>query len=158
MRFNLSKNKLLFAIAACVVIIGDQLSKMMIRQVIAPGDEIFISPILQFRLFYNDGLSFGISAHPIVITVLLSGAFLSLLWLFWRYLSFGTTLSFVAFGLVVGGALGNIIDRLRFGYVIDFIHVFSISVLNVADIAIYIGIAILLGVLFLFDREDSVRN
>jgi signal peptidase II len=65
----------------------------------------------------------------------------------------------LALGLVLGGALGNIVDRIRFGYVVDFIHLhagpWSFYVFNVADAAISIGVVILLA-RALFGRPKSV--
>jgi signal peptidase II len=64
----------------------------------------------------------------------------------------------LALGLVLGGALGNIVDRIRFGYVVDFIHLhigqWSFYVFNVADAAISVGVAILL-LRALISRSDS---
>jgi signal peptidase II len=67
----------------------------------------------------------------------------------------------LALGLVLGGALGNIVDRIRFGYVVDFVHLhagpWSFYVFNVADAAISIGVAILLF-RALVGRPDSGRS
>lgn len=67
----------------------------------------------------------------------------------------------IALGLVLGGALGNIVDRIRFGYVVDFVHLhagpWSFYVFNVADAAISIGVAILL-VRALATKSDSGRS
>jgi signal peptidase II len=67
----------------------------------------------------------------------------------------------LALGLVLGGALGNIVDRIRFGYVVDFIHLhagpWSFYVFNVADAAITIGVVILLF-RALFSRPDPVQS
>ncbi|MGL6042873.1 MAG: signal peptidase II [Sandaracinobacteroides sp.] len=67
----------------------------------------------------------------------------------------------LALGLVLGGALGNIVDRIRFGYVVDFIHLhagpWSFYVFNVADAAITLGVIILLF-RALFSRPDSGRS
>ena len=67
----------------------------------------------------------------------------------------------IALGLVLGGALGNIVDRIRFGYVVDFVHLhagpWSFYVFNVADAAISVGVAILL-VRALMSRSDSGRS
>jgi signal peptidase II len=66
----------------------------------------------------------------------------------------------LALGLVLGGALGNIVDRIRFGYVVDFIHLhagpWSFYVFNVADAAITIGVVILL-LRALFSRPDAAH-
>lgn len=69
----------------------------------------------------------------------------------------------VALGLVLGGALGNIVDRVRFGYVVDFLHFFweghHFYVFNVADAAISVGVAMLLaGALFARDTRQPVQE
>jgi signal peptidase II len=80
--------------------------------------------------------------------------------LFLRYLSPATTLSIVSIGLIMGGAVGNLIDRLRFGYVTDFIYFrlwgnFHWPAFNIADAAITVGVFVLI---YSFYRSGVFRK
>jgi len=106
---------------------------------------VFIAPFIDFVLVYNPGISFGIFSNgdelQRVILIILS--ILIILYLIYcirisnsKFMSFG-------FSLIIGGALGNMVDRILYGKVVDFIslHVFDYYwyVFNIADIAIVSG-------------------
>ncbi|MCD5401605.1 signal peptidase II [candidate division NPL-UPA2 bacterium] len=130
-----------------LLLLIDQVSKHYIERLLFPvsGQSIsLIENLFQLTLVHNPGGAFGLfrGAGPfffIIISVLV----IISLFLFWKRLSgkdFGGRLSL---GLIVGGASGNLIDRLRFGYVIDFLD-FSLRghhwpVFNFADVGISIG-------------------
>lgn len=141
-----------YAIAA-VVLIADQLSKYWILSVarLAEGDTIEVFWPLQFTRIWNQGVSFGLMQAPndlvrwgmvafsVVVAVLLS---------YWAR-NQTRALPGVGLGLLIGGAIGNAIDRARFGAVVDFIDVQRLGffpwIFNVADAGITLGvIAILL--------------
>lgn len=100
----------------------------------------------------NYGIAFGI-ALPFWIQILGSLIILGIL----IYLGFDcissrkqlSVIDFILFGVVVGGGLGNLIDRLLYGYVVDFIVLRPIPVFNVADIGITVGIILLFGKMIL---------
>jgi signal peptidase II len=74
-----------------------------------------------------------------------------------RYPLFNRMLVKIALGLLLGGAVGNLIDRIRFGQVVDFIDVGAWPVFNLADSAIVVGVIIIIVyILFLARREESV--
>lgn len=136
---------------AGLVIVVDQLSKWWILDsVMAPPRIIPLTSFFNLVLVHNRGVSFGMfSSAPqwlpwalSLFAVLISAALL--IWL-WRT---GDRLLASALGLVIGGALGNVIDRIRFGAVVDFLD-FHVAAhhwpaFNVADSAITIGVGLLL--------------
>ncbi len=136
-----------YAIAALVLLI-DQLSKYVIVHVVRLPELGFIAVAPVFRLTYveNVGVSMGLlragSDTERWVLVALTGAIAAAVavWIA-REQNRGDVL---ALGLVLGGALGNIADRARLGYVVDFLHFFagerSFWVFNVADAAITIGV------------------
>jgi signal peptidase II len=142
-----------FAIAAALIA-ADQASKLYILDLLRQDDGSFraivLTPFLNIVLVWNRGVSFGLldtdsTTLPWVLAaVALLVAFVLGVWL-WR-----TTRRWTGFalGLIIGGALGNAIDRLRFGAVVDFIdfHVgtWHWPAFNVADSAIVIGVGLLL--------------
>ena len=152
------------AIAAVLVVIVDLVTKWSILELLAahPGG-IQVTPFLNIVLVMNRGVSFGLI--PIQAAWgpwLLAGiaaiivAFL-VVWL----VRADRTLLAVGIGLVIGGAIGNVIDRLRYGGVVDFLdfHLGSYHwpAFNAADTAIVLGVAALLFV-NLFGGRDRPTN
>ncbi len=138
-------------IAALVVLIADQASKWWIRDVVdlpAIGQMVLL-PVLNFTWVKNRGVTFGLLtgfgewSYLVLAAVALAVVAALVVWL--RRAE--SRLVALALGAIVGGALSNVIDRLRFGYVEDFIHAhvgtWSWYVFNVADAAIVCGVAAL---------------
>ena len=128
----------------------DQLAKLFVRQFLAQGNSIAIVPGFQLTHTTNTGVGFGLlqGMTPFVI-----GATVSiLLWLFHILYSIPETqLASVTFALLIGGSIGNLIDRIVFGHVIDFLDFRIWPVFNVADAAVTCGGVLLL---FLLSREE----
>lgn len=135
---------------ALVVLVADQASKEYVLSWLDLQSvySIAILPVLNFTMVWNRGITFGLNDHagasamlPTIAALVVVGVLLVWLWRSDRIL--------VAAGLgaVCGGAIGNVIDRLRFGAVVDFIHAhifgWSWYVFNVADAAIVCGVAAL---------------
>lgn len=130
--------------AALLVVLADQITKSMIRAHIQPGGDIGIVGPFQLRHTHNSGVAFGLlSSHPYLAV---AGAAVVLCVLMWgvRPLSAPGLRSVLAVGLVIGGAVGNVIDRIRLGYVTDFLHVGPWPDFNVADTAVCVGAACIL--------------
>ncbi len=126
-----------------IIIALDQLSKAWIRANLSLGEALFDWGFFRVTYVRNMGAAFGIfpdQSFLLTIIALVGGAALVLLSLFSNRLSFlNTKLNKAVLGLVLGGTLGNLIDRLRFGYVTDFIDFSFWPAFNVADSAITIG-------------------
>lgn len=157
-------------ILSAIVFVADQLSKWVILGVLKfspPGcleagvncRFIEISPIFDLRMVWNRGISFGLFRADndfarwglVAGMLLIAGVFAS--WL----RTAERRLTAVSLGLVIGGALGNVIDRIRHGAVADFLDFSGLYfpfVFNVADAAITVG-AILLAVDMLFFTESE---
>ncbi len=157
-------------ILAVVVIILDQIAKYI---VLGPGHFsppgcleggydcrfIPISPVFNLQMVWNRGVSFGLmKANTDIVRWGLVGLSLVISGVFASWLRTAERrLTAVALGLVIGGALGNVIDRIRFGAVVDFVDFSGLMfpwVFNVADAAITVG-AILLAVDMLFFAETE---
>jgi signal peptidase II len=154
---------------ALLIIVLDQLTKAWILSLpdVASIEQIPVGyvfaevfpPILRFTFVQNTGVSFGLFGGGearwglTIFSVLVSGA------LAWWATRADRRLLITAIGLVIGGALGNVIDRVRFGYVVDFIDVSGTGVcpwvFNVADSAITIGVVLLIIDSFLSDRASK---
>ncbi len=148
-KINLRLGLATFLIIAVMVIVLDQATKIIVVGNFNLGDSVPLIPGI-FHLTYvrNPGAAFGILAERttffIVITVIMI-----VLIMYGRSL-FSTRHVFIhlALALQLGGAMGNFIDRIRFGYVIDFIDFQIWPVFNIADIAIVAGMIFLLISLF----------
>ncbi len=134
---------------AALVFAADQLSKYWILRVINLDERepIQITPFMDLAMAWNTGVSYGLlSTHMQGLLVALSVA-ISIMLLFW--LSKVTKpLAAASYGMLIGGALGNALDRLIHGAVADFVLLhwgsFNWYIFNVADIAIVAGVALLL--------------
>jgi signal peptidase II len=139
----------LFLVVAALIVTFDQLTKLWIRAHLALGESLTLTDRLSLTYVGNTGSAFGLLANRTVLLIIIGIASLLIVLLFLRYLSQVTTLSMVSIGLVWGGAVGNFIDRLRFGYVTDFIYFrlwgdFYWPAFNIADAAIVVGVFVLI--------------
>lgn len=134
---------MVFYLTLSAVFILDQWTKLLALEYLS-GQETFplIPPIFHLTLVYNTGIAFGVlRQHPSILFILIS---LSLAALFiWGIRSPLTRVQRLGMALILGGALGNWLDRLRFGAVIDFLDFRIWPVFNIADSAITLGIVIL---------------
>ena len=101
-----------------------------------------------FQITYNKGIAFSLPVTGILSILIASLIVIGLLYFYYRYCN-KKMLSSVVFGMIVGGAVGNIIDRIMIGEVVDFIKIFSYPSFNVADASITIGFLLLI---LTFDR------
>jgi len=142
---------LLWTTAAAWVAL-DQLTKALIVAAMPVGESVrVLGPVLSFTRRTNTGGAFGMLPG----NALLLGAVGALVTVFLAIhgprLVGRTPAALLSLGLVVGGALGNLIDRSRLGHVVDFIDVHCWPVFNVADMGITVGFALIL-LLMLWDR------
>jgi len=143
-------------ISACVILVLDQVSKWWVLSVLDLPRlrQVALLPVLSLTMVWNQGVTFGLMSgigdwgYLILTAVSLVVVVALLIWL--RRAE--TRLIAVAIGAIIGGAIGNVIDRLRFRAVVDFIHAhvdtpwgeLSWYVFNVADAAIVCGVVVLI--------------
>jgi signal peptidase II len=135
------------ALVAGAVIAVDQLSKRAVRRGIVPGEEHKVLPGLALVDTRNHGVAFGfLPGDGVAVTVVIGLALLALLAYFARHAA--RPLIWLATGMLIGGALGNILDRLRDGSVTDFIKLpLGWPPFNLADVSITLGVVILVLVI-----------
>ncbi len=137
-----------FFLTALLVVVADQLSKIGIRSGLATGESIPETGLFRLTHVRNAGATFGLfQDQSFSLTIVgLIGIVVLLLFalLFSRRLTFfANRLGKPALGLILGGTVGNLIDRLRLGYVTDFIDIGIWPVFNLADSAIVVGVILL---------------
>jgi signal peptidase II len=149
----------LFFLVALALVIGDQLSKTWIRSNLAVGQSLPEEGFLRFIHTQNTGAAFGMfSNHTFALTIVsFIGAAVVLFYNFYlcrRFPFLNNGISMAALGSVLGGTVGNLIDRLTLGYVTDFIAVGSFPAYNVADASITTGVSIFAGsLIYLLVKE-----
>ena len=136
----------------------DQIIKYIVLDRLAPVGSVQVIPgLLDFTYVENRGAAFGILQNRIwffiVLTVLISAAVI-FLWFRYRHHTVWSRLGAV---LILSGGIGNLIDRLVLGFVVDYIHVsFFPPVFNFADCCVVIGtVLVMVHVLFFSERRDA---
>jgi signal peptidase II len=135
-----------------VVILLDQLTKQLAERMLTLYESVYVMPVFDLTLLYNKGAAFSFLSDQggwqrwfftvlaIVVTMVLT------VWL-WRLKAQEKWVA-VSLSLIIGGALGNVIDRILFGHVIDFLHFHYQQhywpAFNIADSAITLGVGIML--------------
>ena len=146
---------------AALVIVLDQLSKWLVLDRIMPGEVIYVAPFWNWVLTFNPGAAFSFLADQpgwqrwffTVLALAVSA---------WIALELrkhpGQKLLSLALALVMGGALGNVIDRVRFGAVVDFVQWHAAGyywpAFNVADSAISLGAVLLIFASFTHKKDS----
>jgi signal peptidase II len=149
-----------FYVVAAIILIVDQVTKSRISATMFLGESRRVLGEF-FRLTYvhNSGAAFGLNLGgrwSFVVVTSLVAAFI----LFYYARSERTTMARWALALILGGALGNLVDRVRIGEVVDFLHL-SVSnvswpIFNVADIAVSVGVGLLAIHLFRKEHPEDV--
>ena len=145
------------------LVVLDQISKILISSYLSLGESLNLLPFLNFTLIHNSGIAFSffddggnISLGLLVVAV--SGILAYLLFLMYKITS-KNRLELMSFILIISGGLGNLVDRVFLGYVVDFVHVFyqdySFYVFNMADSYITVGIILYLSYFFFIERAEE---
>ncbi|EKU27288.1 signal peptidase II [Catellicoccus marimammalium] len=124
------------------VLLADQALKFWVVQHIPLGDIVGHNPVLDLTYLQNRGAAWSIFQGKVGFLFLIAFiASLVIIYLLYKYRHRSPWLR-IGLGLCLGGALGNMIDRIRLGYVVDMFHLelFSFPVFNIADIALCIGV------------------
>lgn len=128
-----------------ITLFADQLAKNIIQKVMSEGQSIPVFPFFYLTYTHNPGAAFGLFAYRtsilIIITILVIVIMAAILQV--RPIAGKKRLIRIGIGLIIGGALSNLVDRLQFGLVIDYLDFRIWPVFNLADTAIFIGACLL---------------
>jgi signal peptidase II len=139
-------------------VIADQLTKQIVVNQLALGDSVHVAGPLSIRHVRNPGIAFGLfSSWATVVTILTAVAVGWMIFYFARSGARHPILP-VALGLLIGGSLANLIDRLRIGHVTDFLDLRFWPAFNLADTFIVFGVGILLLALIAAERQPRLRR
>jgi signal peptidase II len=161
--FQAAKWNIIFFIIAFLVIISDQLTKLWIRTNLNVGDSIPTTGFLRFTHAQNTGAAFSLfyGRASILTVVSIIGVIVIFVYVFVLYRRFpglDTHLNKAALGLVLGGTVGNLIDRLWFGSVTDFIDIGPWPVFNIADSSVVVGVMIFAFSIIWLSREEKEHH
>jgi signal peptidase II len=152
----------LFLGLAAAVVVLDQLTKAWLTGMLEPGERLeIVGDLLRIVHGQNDGAIFGLFRDQALLFGLVSLGVVALI--IWYHGNAGrNTLLSVALGLLLGGAIGNMIDRFRIGYVIDWVDAgigdLRFYTFNVADSAITAAVLLLLLSAFLPERRPATSS
>jgi signal peptidase II len=136
------------------VVVLDQLTKVLVRHGIDVGEEDSVLPAISLVHVRNTGVAFGAFAGGgIIVVALVAAALAALLYYFFTHLD--KPLVWLPTGMLLGGSIGNIIDRVRDGAVTDFVKLPAWPAFNVADVSITFGVLVLLWVIEQGSKDDA---
>lgn len=148
-----------FLAVALAVIALDQVTKALVIANLglyeqwAPVEAL--RPYFTFTYVQNTGAAFGIFPNGGIFFMLIAVVVAGVILYFYREMADGHWALSVALGLQLGGALGNLIDRVRLGYVVDFFDFKFWPVFNIADSAIVVGVFLLLSIMWWEERRAA---
>jgi signal peptidase II len=146
-----------FALVALVVIAADRVSKLIAVDLLfrsGARSVPILTEYIRFTYVENRGAAFGVLQNQTAFFILVGVVVIGVIVASFRYMSNPGWLLILALGLQMGGAIGNLIDRVNTGYVVDFIDLTYWPVFNIADSAIVVGVA-LLAYLVAFKQSGS---
>jgi signal peptidase II len=147
---------ILLGVAGSVIAL-DQLTKSMIVRSLDYGETWvpigFLQDIFDITYTRNTGAAFGMAQDFGGVFLFIAVVVVSAILYYYRQLPTGMWGMRVALGLQMGGALGNALDRVTRGYVVDFLHVHHFPIFNVADSSIVVGVGILIILMWWSERQ-----
>lgn len=144
---NRNSDVFIIAFFAFVAFILDQWSKSLIAKNFLPGEsKLVVHGLLRWTYEQNSHGAFGLFGSNAILLVAMALVVLVVFWYAFRDAARHSLLARIGFGLIVGGAIGNIVDRIQHGSVTDFIDFYRWwpNIFNVADSCITIGVGLLL--------------
>jgi signal peptidase II len=146
-------------IAVALAALGaDQLTKAIVTSELGLNEEAHVVGPFSIHHVQNSGIAFGFFASATSLVILLTG--IAVVWMIYFFARSGSrhTILPVALGLVIGGSVSNLVDRVRLGHVTDFLDFTYWPAFNLADTFIVVGVAALLLALVASDRGSRRRS
>ena len=156
------KEYLFVAVSVGSVLLIDFLSKNKIISIFKDGivEKIYVNEYLDFILVFNTGISYGLfsGGGDFQKWILISLSILIIIFLLSLIRNESTILSKLSISFIIGGALGNVLDRLAYGAVVDFISLhakgFSWYIFNIADMFIVLGVILFILSQFILSKKN----
>jgi signal peptidase II len=146
------------AVVAFAALGADQLTKQIVSDHLALHDGVHVVGPFSIHHVQNSGIAFGLFSSATVIVIVLTALAVGWMLLFFARSGGRHPVLPAALGLVIGGSISNLIDRVRVGHVTDFLDFRYWPAFNLADSFIVIGVVILFAALLFTDREPRRRH
>jgi len=144
---------LILLLVAGAAVVADQLTKQVVGRTLGLGESVDIVGPFSIHHVQNSGIAFGFFPTATTIVIALTGLAIAWMLVFFARSGARHPVLPVGLGLVLGGSLANLVDRVRLGHVTDFLDFTFWPAFNLADIFIVVGVAVLLGAIVASDRE-----
>jgi signal peptidase II len=149
---------------AVVIVVLDQWTKGLVRASIPLGGELhpdflkWLGPQVRIVHWYNTGAAFGLFKEGSMVFTVLAFIVIGLILFYYPQVEGADWSLRLAMSMQLGGAIGNLVDRLTIGHVTDFIAVGSFPVFNVADASISVGAAVLFLGIWIMERNEKKKK
>ena len=146
------------AVVAVVAAAADQLTKSIVSSQLALGDAVDILGPFSIHHVENSGIAFGLFSEWTSIVIAITAV--AIAWMLWFFTRSGRRHPVlpVALGLVLGGSIANLVDRIRLGHVTDFLDFEAWPAFNLADTFTVVGVAVLFAALVFADRPRRMHG
>ncbi len=141
------------AAVAVTAVAADQVTKLIVSAELSLGEEVDVAGPLSIHHVQNSGIAFGLFPTATAIVIALTAGAVAWMLVFFARSGARHPILPVALGLLLGGSVSNLVDRVRLGHVTDFLDFRFWPAFNLADSFIVAGVAILIAALLLADRE-----
>jgi signal peptidase II len=143
---------------ASAAIVADQLTKQIVGRTLAVGERVELVGPFSIHHVENSGIAFGFFASRTTVVIAITAV--AVAWMVWFFSRSGRRHPVlpVGLGLVLGGSIANLIDRIRLGRVTDFLDLDAWPAFNLADTFIVFGVTVLFGALVLADRPRRLHG
>ena len=149
---------IVLVVVAGAAVVADQLTKQVVGRTLALGESVDIVGPFQIHHVQNSGIAFGLFGSRTSIVIAVTAVAVCAMVVFFARSGRRHPVLPVALGLVLGGSIANLVDRIRLGHVTDFLDFVAWPAFNLADTFIVVGVAILFGALVLGDRSHRMHG
>lgn len=149
---------LVLLVVAAAAVAADQLTKDVVGRTLALGESVDIVGPFTIHHVQNSGIAFGLFSSRTALVIGVTGVAVGLMLWFFAHSGKRHPVLPVALGLVLGGSVSNLVDRVRLGHVTDFLDLVAWPAFNLADTFIVVGVALLFGALVLADRPHRIHG
>jgi signal peptidase II len=149
---------LVLGLVATAAVLADQLTKQVVGRTLELGESVDLFGPLAIHHVQNTGIAFGLFGSRTSLVIAVTAVAVTAMLVFFARSGRRHPVLPVALGLVLGGSIANLIDRVRLGHVTDFLDLVAWPAFNLADTFIVVGVAILFGALVLGDRSQRMHG
>jgi signal peptidase II len=143
---------------AAAALVGDQLTKHIVLSELDLGESVTVAGPLEIHRVQNSGIAFGLFSSATAVVIVLTAVAVAWMIVFFARSGARHPVIPAALGLLIGGSLSNLVDRVRLGHVTDFLDFGPWPAFNLADSFIVAGVAVLVLTLLALDRPAAPRS